>query len=109
MKEWHPLKSVSVAVCCLSTGIGLTAFLISAANHAGDNHLKSVAEQLSKEKSYNLTHPEIVGTNENGEIVKRYIIPINEWSSHYVYEIGDTKTVNNNLGKAGLQVIVEKR
>lgn len=79
------------------------------ATSSNDKAWKEVAERVEKQKSYNLTHPLIVGTNENGEIIKRYDIPINQWTFHYVYEVGNTKTVNNDLGKFGMQVTVEKQ
>ena len=106
--KWHPLRTTIFAIACMSVGFGSVTLLVSAANRAGDRHMKEVSERISKQLSYNIVHPYIVGTNENGEIIKRYVIPIDDYHCHYVYEVGGTKTTNNDLGKAGLEVIVEK-
>lgn len=54
--------------------------------------------------SYNLQHPTIVGTNEVGETIKRYVIPMDGYNYQYVYEVGDTKTVNTPKNKGRLDV-----
>lgn len=79
--------------------------LIDAGNRSADEYRKRMDDQVHSNLTYNIVHPEIVGTNENGEVIKRYYMPD---YGHWVYEIGDTKTSNRNLGKAGLQVTVEK-
>jgi len=47
---------------------------------------------------YSLQHPEIVGTNENGEVVKRYY---DYTHGATIYEIGKTKTEVIHRGKLG--------
>ena len=48
---------------------------------------------------YSLQHPEIVGTNELGEVIKRY--HIYGYGGATIYEVGKTKTEIINRGKFG--------
>lgn len=48
---------------------------------------------------YSFQHPEIVGTNENGKVVKRYY---DYTHNATIYEIGKTKTEVIDRGKFGI-------
>lgn len=68
---------------------------------------KRYIEELPAKREYLMTHPEIVGTNEVGEVIKRYTILLN-YEKHYVYELGGTKTTIVPKPKGQMDVIVEK-
>jgi hypothetical protein len=79
-----------IVLICLCYGI-VTSNGIEAAQHVINDRSNTV---------YSLQHPEIVGTNENGEVVKRY----HDYTTPYgstIYEIGKTKTAVTNRGKFG--------
>jgi hypothetical protein len=59
------------------------------------------------QRLYLMTHPEIIGTNEVGEVIKRYTI-LQGYGAHYIYELGETKTTIIPKVKGQIDVIVEK-
>jgi hypothetical protein len=63
---------------------------------------KQLAVEDSTSNSNNLQHPVIIGTNELGQVVKRYKIEA-EYKTHYLYQVGDTKTVNIERAKHGVE------
>jgi hypothetical protein len=63
--------------------------------------------ELPAKRLYLMTHPDIIGTNENGEVVKRYTI-LQEHGKHYIYELSGTKTTIIPKVKGQMDVIVEK-
>ena len=104
-----PAGAVIFAIGCMMIGFGLVSLLVSGMERASARYAAVEKEQISIKTSYNLTHPEIVGTNESGEAIKRYTIPVNGGRWHYVYEVGGTKTSNVDLGKFGVDVVAEKK
>lgn len=92
-------------------GCVIVAFLgiFAAGIHAGMHKHQYEAEcqeRYNNELTNNLAHPQILGTNEVGETIKRYVIPMDGmgWNYQYVYEVGDTKTVNTPKNKGRLDV-----
>lgn len=104
-KDWPLLKIIAVAVCCIGMGVGIVAYLVSLISTSNTRYEKEQAFELETNTTYHLSHPVIIGTNENGEVIKRYFVP---GYGHFIYEIGETKTSNRDLGKFGMQVTVEK-
>ena|ERR1041385_8287109 len=65
--------------------------------------------EIRERNAKNIVSPTIIGTNELGEVIKRYVIePENYGGYHYIYEIGNTKTTNIPLPKGRMNVNVEK-
>jgi len=110
-QKYTAYQKVGMGIGFIISGVGIACLLISGVktlNRDTADYEAKTAELLERKKAYNLTHPEIVGTNEIGEVIKCYTIPIDQWNNHYVYEIGTTKTMNVSFGKGGLEVVVEK-
>ena len=89
----------------------LGGLLIMAKNTDKRQQIENISQSESWNKT-NLLNPKIIGTNEEGKIVKSYQIEIINNGMlyiHYVYEIGDTKTINIPKGKFGTDVIIETK
>lgn len=95
--KWYEmvLSMLIAAGIILLGGWGIT----SCVKHDNEQERQQVINNQSN-TVYSFQHPEIVGTNENGEVVKRYY-DYTTYRGATIYEIGKTKTTVISHGKFG--------
>lgn len=95
------VSTVLLVVCSIALcGWGITSCI---KQENADEAQQAINNQSNT--VYSFQHPEIVGTNENGEVVKRY----HDYTTYYgatIYEIGKTKTESIHRGKFGTSTTV---
>lgn len=105
-------ESKWLTICGLTSTVIIITLLVFSINSL-DKSTKKAARandvKVKTDNAYNMAHPEIVGTNEVGEVIKRYSVRYGLYHWHFIYEVGNTKTSNTPFGKNGLEVIAEKR
>ena len=102
---WPAIYGITGIIIC----IVLFAFGIHTLNKDMSVANKRNEAKVESDNAYNVKHPEIVGTNANGEVITRTTIRYGQFHYHFIYEVGNTKTTNTPFGKGNLDVIVEKR